>query len=238
VAGKGIARLEEAGVQVQVGILEKEAKEVNKRFILQITTGLPYVILKWATSQDGFIAPLNTGNFQVSGAESKIFSHQFRAREDAILVGYNTAMLDNPNLNVRLVEGQSPTRIIIDKYGKLPLHLNIFNGTEKTILISPERTFDQSSLSIPVVFISPEKYEVREILSELATQGIQSLLVEGGSKTLQSFINAGLWNEAYAITNPNLLLYLGYPVPKFNHKVKDSFLLGQDEVAHFVNQLI
>jgi len=234
VAGKGFSRLQEAGVEVQIGLCESEAKALNKRFIHQVTTGQPYIILKWAESQDGFIAPFNTGNFNISGHEAQLLSHQLRATESAILIGFNTALLDNPSLTTRLVDGSNPIRIILDPEGKLPSHLNIFNNEAQTLLITkqPSSIVFNSSVQNLVV---PD-YTLPNILKELTLNKIQSIIIEGGSKTLQNFIDCNLWNEAYKITNPHLLIGQGVPAPKMpSANPQTTFELGQDTVTHYSN---
>ncbi len=204
VAGKGMLRMIEAGIEVTVGVLEKESRELNKRFFTFHEQRRPYIILKWAKSKDGFIAPKNqTVPFWMTSSESKKLVHQWRAEEDAILVGRITAEKDNPSLTVREVKGENPTRIVIEKDLKLSADLNIFNNKAKTLIFNTIKTKEiDSNHFIKIDFNSL----IESVLQELHKQNIQSLIIEGGSKTLQSFIDKNLWDEARIFTANKELL--------------------------------
>jgi diaminohydroxyphosphoribosylaminopyrimidine deaminase/5-amino-6-(5-phosphoribosylamino)uracil reductase len=203
VSGKGIERMRSVGIDVKVGILENESRELNKRFFTFHEKNRPYIILKWAESKDGFIAPKNqTKPFWMTSSESKKLVHEWRAEEDAILVGRTTAERDNPSLTVREVVGSNPIRIVIDKDLKLSADFNIFNNDSKTIVFNQLKS-NENNLNnyIKINFNNLNK----NILQELHKQNIQSVIIEGGTKTLQSFIDKNLWDEARIFTTNKTL---------------------------------
>ena len=193
VAGKGIEILQNAGIEVEAGILEDEGKDLNKRFLSSFTKKRPYVILKWAETADGFIARKNFDSKWISNEFSRKLVHKWRAEEDAILVGKNTAKYDNPILNVRDWEGKDPLRIVIDHQLELEKNLNLFNGDIPTICYNLERSEVEESLS----YVKLKKTSFfHELLADLHKRNIQSLIVEGGANTIQRYIDVGLWDEA------------------------------------------
>ena len=198
VSDKGIERLTNEGIEVIVGILEKESRTLNKRFFTFHEKNRPYIILKWAESKDGFIAPNNQNKpFWMTSSASKKLVHKWRAEEAAILVGRATAEKDNPSLTVRKVSGTNPTRIVIDKELKLSSDLNLFDGDAKTLIFNAIKSEEiNSNIFIKTNFNNL----VLNILKELHKQSIQSIIIEGGRTTLQSFIDAKLWDEAKIFT--------------------------------------
>jgi len=198
VFGKGIEKMTNEGIEVIVGILEKESRILNKRFFTFHEKNRPYVILKWAESKDGFIAPNNQNEpFWMTSSESKKLVHQWRIEEDAILVGRITAQKDNPFLTVREVQGENPIRIVIDKDLKLSTNLNLFDSAAKTIIFNTLKTKEiGKNYFIKINFNNL----IKNILQELHKQNIQSVIIEGGRTTLQSFIDAKLWDEAKIFT--------------------------------------
>ena len=203
VSGKGIERMRSVGIDVKVGVLENESRELNKRFFTFHEKKRPYIILKWAESKDGFIAPKNqTKPFWMTSSESKKLAHKWRAEEDAILVGRITAEKDNPSLTVREVEGSNPIRIVIDKDLKLSADFNLFNNDAKTIVFNQLKSEENNSNNyIKINFHNLTK----NILQELHKQNIQSIIIEGGTITLQSFIDKNLWDEARIFTTKKTL---------------------------------
>jgi diaminohydroxyphosphoribosylaminopyrimidine deaminase/5-amino-6-(5-phosphoribosylamino)uracil reductase len=232
VAGKGIVKMENAGIEVIVGVLEKESRALNKRFFTFHEKERPYIILKWAESKDGFIAPKNqTAPFWMTSSESKKLVHQWRAEEDAILVGRITAKKDNPSLTVREVEGQNPVRIVIDKDLKLSDELNLFDSDSKTIVFNAIKTEEiDSNYFIKITFNNL----IENILSELYKQNIQSIIIEGGRKTLQSFIDENMWDEARIFT-ANKELTDGVKSPNIKGESAEETEVGGDSLEVIIN---
>jgi len=195
VAGRGIKRLREAGCEVIVGIEEEACRESLKRFFTFHEKKRPFIILKWAQTQDGFIAPL-ARNAQapvwITNTYSKQLVHKWRSEEQAILVGGKTVLEDNPSLTTRLWEGNSPIRIVIDTQDNLSQELAVFDNSAKTFVINSR---------------NPE-----HICYQLFQKNIQSVIIEGGSKTLQTFIDANLWDQARVFTG-NTTFATGIPAP-------------------------
>ncbi len=198
VDGTGIDKMRNAGIDVQVGIMKNESRELNKRFFTFHEKKRPYIILKWAESKDGFIAPKNqTEPFWMTSNKSKKLVHKWRSEEDSILVGRITAEKDNPSLTVREVSGVNPIRLVIDKDLKLSKNLNLFNSESKTIIFNKMKTDNSSKNNyIKINFNNM----INSILKELYKQKIQSVIIEGGTKTLQSFIDENIWDEARVFT--------------------------------------
>lgn len=186
VAGKGIAKLKASGCTVTVGVLEAECKEHHKRFFTFHNKRRPYIILKWAETKDGFIAPI-TKNEQkpvwITNSYSRQLVHKWRTEEQAILVGTNTVIEDNPSLTVRDWAGENPIRIILDRESKLNSDLNVFNDAAETLSIT----------NLDIDFNKPIAIQIADILFK---KNINSIIIEGGSQTLQTFINENLWDEA------------------------------------------
>ena len=225
VSGKGIERMKSVGIDVKVGVLENESRELNKRFFTFHEKKRPYIILKWAESKDGFIAPKNqTKPFWMTSSESKKLVHEWRAEEDAILVGRITAEKDNPSLTVREVEGSNPIRIIIDKDLKLSADFNLFNNDAKTIVFNQLKSEENNSNNyIKINFHNLTK----NILQELHKQNIQSIIIEGGTKTLESFIDEELWDEARIFTT-NKTLTEGVKPPTIEGEIISEDETGGD----------
>ncbi len=193
VAGKGIEILRNAGIEVKTGILEDDGKDLNKRFFKAIINKRPYVILKWAETADRFIARKNFDSKWISNDFSRKLVHKWRAEEDAILVGKNTAKHDNPTLNVRDWEGNNPLRIVIDRHLDLDENINLFNKEIPTICYNLKKSIERKNLYF--VQLSEAKF-LENLLEDLHKRNFQSVLIEGGAKTIQNFIDAGLWDEA------------------------------------------
>lgn len=198
VAGKGVERLEKAGIEVVVGVLEKECQEHHKRFFTVQDKKRPFILLKWAETKDGFIAPLEKDKQEpiwISNVYSQQLVHKWRSKEHAILVGTNTVLDDNPSLTVRSWQGQHPIRIVLDKNVRIPNSATIFNGKLKTIVLTQS---DSRETKENVIFevIDFSKNVAQEICNVLQKHHIQSVIIEGGAKTLQTFIDVGLWDEA------------------------------------------
>jgi diaminohydroxyphosphoribosylaminopyrimidine deaminase / 5-amino-6-(5-phosphoribosylamino)uracil reductase len=220
VNGKGIEKLQAAGIDVATGIMENECRDLNKRFFTFHTKYRPYIILKWAETRDGFIAPLNSpqgGTLQDSDKRSTVHDrllisneysnrlvHKWRSEEAAILVGTNTALMDNPELTTRLWPGHSPVRLVLDMNLRLPAYLKIFNREVRTIVFNSITEGEDNGL---LYFrLNKDASVIHQIMDTLYRLNIQSVLVEGGAKMLQSFIEEGCWDEARVITNQQLAI--------------------------------
>jgi diaminohydroxyphosphoribosylaminopyrimidine deaminase/5-amino-6-(5-phosphoribosylamino)uracil reductase len=232
VAGKGIERLKVAGLNVLVGILEMECRDLNKRFFTFHEKKRPFIILKWAQSN----------NCKIGGAERILISneftnrqvHQWRSEEAAILVGTNTALKDNPALTTRLVPGYSPVRLVIDMGLKLPSSLQLLDGTVKTIVFNGSRHEDGGMVSY--YEIAGTGSILKQILEALYQLQIQSVLVEGGAILLQSLINENLWDEARVITNTCLEIAEGINAPILQpQKTIKEENIQTDRIAYFKN---
>ena len=232
VFGKGIEKMINEGIEVIVGILEKESRELNKRFFTFHEKNRPYVILKWAESKDGFIAPNNQNKpFWMTSSESKKLVHQWRREEDAILVGRITAQKDNPFLTVREVQGENPIRIVIDKNLKLSSGLNLFDSNAKTLIFNTIKNDEtNSNIFIKTSFTNL----VLNILEELHKQNIQPIIIEGGATTLQSFIETKLWDEARIFTT-NKELNDGVKSPNIEGKMLFETVLEGDKLEIIKN---
>lgn len=193
VAGKGIIKLKDAGIDVSVGLMESEALKVNNRFFTSVHKRRPYIILKWAQTSDGYIARENYDSKWISNAYSRKLVHKWRTEEDSILVGTNTAQYDNPKLNVRDWEGKNPLRIVIDKHLRLSKELDLFDGSQPTICYNLNNNSKKENLEF--IVLNEENF-LENLLENLHERKIQSLIIEGGSNLINSFIQKELWNEA------------------------------------------
>lgn len=200
VGGKGIQILKEAGIEVELGLLEKEARVQNKRFFTQIEKKRPYVILKWAQTADGFVARKDFSSKWITNASSRQLVHKWRAEEDAIMVGKNTAKYDDPALNVRDWVGKNPLRIVIDSKLELPNTLKLFDEAVPTLCFNTQKSEVRGTLVY--VKLNPG-FQVKEMLEDLYRRNIQSVMVEGGSYLLNKFLTAELWDEARVFTSRN-----------------------------------
>ena len=193
VAGKGMKLIEDAGIETEMGVLEKEARYLNRRFNCFHAEKRPYVILKWAETQDGVIGRAEQDKDKstwMSSNTSKQLVHEMRAHEAAILIGKNTAIKDNPSLTVRLTKGDNPIRLVLDQKNELSDLLNVFNKEAETLRLVEGET------------IKEWKNLWEELFKLLFDKGIQSLIVEGGSKVLTDIIEKGMWDEAYKFIAP------------------------------------
>lgn len=199
VNGGGIHKLRAAGVEVVTGILEKSCRELNKRFFTFVEKKRPYVTLKWAETADGFIARKNFDSKWISGQFSRQLVHKMRSQEDAVLVGMRTAQYDNPQLSVRDWSGRNPIRIVIDRFLKLSDRLNLFDGNQKTLIYNVLKHEELKNFSL----IRLDEHDfLTQLVHDLYKRNIQSVIIEGGAQTLQSFISAGLWDEACIFISP------------------------------------
>jgi diaminohydroxyphosphoribosylaminopyrimidine deaminase/5-amino-6-(5-phosphoribosylamino)uracil reductase len=225
VGGKGIEILKKADIEVETGILEKEARWQNRRFFTQIEKQRPYVILKWAQTQDGFVARENLDSKWISNSQSRQLVHKWRAEEDAILVGKNTAAYDNPRLDVRDWVGENPVRIVLDSKLELSNELNLFDHTIPTLVFNSVKEKAEENLE----WIYVPQITAEAILQELQFRKIQSLIVEGGSQVLRQFIESGLWDEARVFTAPTRF-DRGISAPNLNQNPSETLSIGTDRL--------
>lgn len=217
VAGRGIQKLKDAGVEVKVGVLESKCKNLIKRFVTFNTQHRPYIFLKWAESADGYIDIIRADGKPVilSNPLTSMLVHKLRTEVDGIMVGTNTAYLDNPSLNVRNWYGKNPTRIVIDKELKLPEQLNLFDKSVRTLVFTEHKK--EMISNIEYITLDFKTDIIPQICNALYERNVQSLLVEGGSLLLQSFINAGLWDEI-RIEKTGISLHSGVKAPEIKEK--------------------
>jgi len=232
VAGKGIQKLKEAGIEVITGILNEEGRKLNVRFFTHIEKKRPYILLKWAETADGFVADENKKPLSISCLPSRTLSHKWRSEEDAILVGTNTAHNDNPQLNARLWVGRNPTRIVLDRMLRLPQSLQLFDDSQPTLCYNAfkNETVGQTSF----VQIDFDERLLEHLLQDLYQRKIQSLIVEGGAELLQSFLNQGFFDEINIFKSPNAI-QKGTSAPQLLHQtLHQSQSIGEDVLLSYL----
>jgi diaminohydroxyphosphoribosylaminopyrimidine deaminase/5-amino-6-(5-phosphoribosylamino)uracil reductase len=216
VAGRGIDKLKNAGIEVITGVLEEEGRELNKRFFTFFEKKRPYYILKWAQTADGFISklpvPENREENIIGDKEQQIKSHQLRANEMAIMVGKNTVLSDNPKLTTRLVKGKNPIRIFIDKSLEVPRSFNIYNVETKTLVFNSVK--EGAENNIEFYKLDFEKNVLQQISNKLFDLKVQSVIVEGGAFLLSDFIKQKLYDEVIIYKNEELNFGSGVMAPK------------------------
>jgi len=229
VSGKGIKRLTDVGIEVVVGVLEKECRILNKRFFTFHEKKRPYIILKWAQTKDGFLDKnrdeASKGVNWISSPETQILVHQWRSEEQAILVGRKTVENDNPSLTVREVNGKNPIRILIDSQLKISSDSNIFNSDAKTIILNKIKSEETANCK----WVKLNDLNTDSILKILYELNIQSVFIEGGSKTLQHFIVDHSWDEARVIVG-NTNFNDGLKAPKINYIPTEKFSFSTDKI--------
>lgn len=233
--GKGIERLKNAGIKVIENILTDNCLQLNKRFFTRIQKQRPYIILKWAQTADGFFAPADSSQKWISSANSRQLVHRWRTEEDAVLIGKDTALADNPQLNARDWAGKDPVRIVIDRRLELPSFLHLFDQSQDTIIFNSLKT----EFNGRIKYLELEDFDnllPQLIAYQLYLMDIQSLIIEGGAKTLNMFINAGLWDEARVFTGTQIWKD-GIPSPSLNGQPDDIQGIGSDDLSIWHNQL-
>lgn len=224
VAGRGVKMLREAGIEVVVGVLEKECRELNKRFLMLHEHHRPYVVLKWAQTEDGFIDRLRlidrcadriktanadkpihlNGALAISTERTKAIVHRMRAENMAIMVGTNTVLMDNPRLMTTHWEGRNPIRVTVDRHNRIPMESRIFERKESDYP------------GIEPVIVYRERTDWEYILEDLAGRGIHSIMVEGGTTLLNHIIETGLWDEMHIEVAPEITIGEGVAAPSVN----------------------
>lgn len=231
VNGKGIRILKEAGIEVSPSELVEESKWLNRRFFTFHEKKRPYIILKWAESGDEFLDK----DFQTTAISNPLATqwvHQLRANEHAILVGKNTALHDNPNLTTREILGKNPIRILIDFNLEIPQDFNIYNSQAPSLIFNSIK--DEKKGNIEFIKIEKENF-LNQLLEKLHNLQIQSIIIEGGGYTLQQFIDADIWDEAYIVKAENKILYHGTKAPIFNNKPLTIHYLRDNKIHYFQN---
>lgn len=238
VAGKGIESLKNAGIQVETGILEKESEWINRRFFTFHKKQRPYIILKWAETKDGFIdidrkekSPKITW---ITNETCRTLVHKWRTEEQAILIGTNTAIKDNPQLTSRMWIGKNPLRIVLDKNLTLAKNLNVFNNESDTLIVTQVESPSKSKHITHLTTTFDNKL-FQNLLKTLYDHGVQSIIVEGGLHTLNSFINDNLWDEARIFTG-NMEFTKGLPAPEINGVIFSKQRIENCEIKILLNK--
>jgi diaminohydroxyphosphoribosylaminopyrimidine deaminase/5-amino-6-(5-phosphoribosylamino)uracil reductase len=231
VAGKGFRKLQEAGIPVEVGILEKEARRLNKRFFTFMEKKRPYIVLKWAQTEDGFIARKDYSSRWISNEHSRTLVHQWRSQEQAVMVGTRTALYDNPQLNVRQWTGKNPIRIFIDKNLQIPTNYHLFDRSQPTICYNLYKNETLENL----IFVKLDTdFFLENLLQDLYERKVQSVLVEGGSLLLESFIEKNLWDEARVFVG-NTCFGEGIKAPKMLFLPQKQQEIFGDKLLYYEN---
>ena len=237
VAGKGVSHLENAGINVIVGVLEKECRMHHKRFFKVQENKRPYIILKWAETKDGFVAPISKNENKpifISNTYSQQLVHKLRSAEHAILVGTKTVLADNPKLNIRSWSGENPVRVVLDNTLRIPKNSNILDGSVKTIVITAAKDKNiVSSKNLIFEEIDFSKNIAKQVCEVLSKYQIQSLIVEGGTQTLQTFIDEKLWDEAMVFVG-NTSFVKGVKSPIITKEFKEEFI-ESDVLKRYTN---
>jgi len=238
VAGNGIKKLIAAGANVVVGILEKECNELNKRFFTFHQKKRPYIILKWAESQDGFLAPEKEINQErkpvwITNIYSRQLVHKWRSEEQAILVGTQTVIDDNPKLNVRDWSGNNPVRVVLDQNNRITKDSFVFDDSVKTIVFTKSPITNNYTNTLFEV-LDFDQNIVPQILTVLYHNQIQSIIIEGGLQTLQSFIDEDVWDEARIFVG-NTSFGKGTKAPILSKKNIEKIYIEKDELLNIRN---
>lgn len=242
---KGIEILKKNKIKVEVGLLEEEAKKLNEVYIKYITSGLPFVILKWASTLDGKIATVDGDSKWISNEQSRKFAHKLRSQADAVLVGVETVKKDDPELNTRLVKGKNPVKIILDTKGKIPLNSKIVSNakSERTILATvcaDKEKFENSNLEVWKLREGKNgQVDLLSLLKKAGENKITSILVEGGQKVLTSFMRERLADKIYCFIVPKIMGKGLDAVAELGiRKISDSIQLKNMEIKKFVDNVL
>jgi diaminohydroxyphosphoribosylaminopyrimidine deaminase/5-amino-6-(5-phosphoribosylamino)uracil reductase len=233
VAGKGISRLRAAGIDVHLGVLEAEARWMNRRFLTSVSEHRPYVILKWARSADGFIdrsGRTARAGTPISCGAGNVLVHRWRSEEQAIMVGGTTVLRDDPSLTVRHVAGRSPLRVVLDRSGVAPADSRLFTDGAPTLLFTNVR---RSDVAVEQVLLPIGTDPLPHVLRELHERGLRSLLVEGGARLHEAFFESGSWDEARVMEAP-LTLGSGTSAPTVRGIPAGTTVVGADRISTFV----
>jgi len=235
VDGKGIEKLKNAGIEVVSGVLDAECRYFNRRFFTRIEQKRPYIILKWAETANGYFATNDGHQKWISGALAKRLAHQWRTEEDAILIGKQTALMDNPQLTSRVSPGKNPIRLVIDKNLQIPLSNNIYNSAAKTIIFNEIKT----DVTDHIHYIQMEDmhfYLAQKIAFQLYLMDIQSVIIEGGAQILRQFLEASLWDEARIFTSSDSWSE-GVSSPSIKGNLIEQIQIEKDKLSIYINNL-
>ncbi|WP_372766079.1 bifunctional diaminohydroxyphosphoribosylaminopyrimidine deaminase/5-amino-6-(5-phosphoribosylamino)uracil reductase RibD [Lutibacter sp.] len=241
VSGKGVLHLQNNGCDVIVGILENECLNLNKRFFTYHNKKRPFIILKWAETEDGFIDKLRDSTSEsspnwISNTYSQQLVHKMRAEEQSVLVGTTTALNDNPKLNTRNWFGSNPVRIVLDKMLKIPSHYNLYDGSLKTIVLTvkaPDKNINHNTCFEQIDFNENLPKQICDVLYQ---HEIQSVIIEGGAQILQTFIDDNLWDEAYVFVG-NTKFENGLKAPELKKSPNEVKRISTDTLRIYVNQV-
>lgn len=231
VSGSGVKKLEKAGVRVTLGVLENKCKKLNRRFFTFHEKKRPYIILKWAQTQDGFIAPSEDYRINknlterkpvwITNSLSRQLIHKWRSEEASILIGTQTAIDDNPRLNARDWAGNNPIRLVLDSKDRIPKKSNIFDNSSKTIVFTKDLMNFEGNIA-------------QQISEILFLKEIQTLIVEGGQQTIQTFIDENIWDEARVFIGKSFF-EKGTKAPEIKATYSEKYFLENDELLIFKN---
>ncbi len=231
VNGQGIIKIKNAGIDVSNGILDREAQKQNIRFNTFFKEKRPFIILKWAQTKDGFIARSDYSSKWISTSASRQMVHQWRTQEDAILIGKHTALYDNPMLTSRDWKGKNPVRIVLDRQKSLPGDLNLFNDGNRTLIYTHQAA--EQHTSAEWIQLNEDNF-LKSLLNDLHQKGIQSLIVEGGTEVLNTFISAGLWDEARVFIGETTF-DSGIPAPSISYNPVNETNVSKDRLIIYKN---
>lgn len=235
VDGKGIEKMQAAGIEVVTGVLEKESKWLNRRFLAFHSFRRPYLILKWAETADKKIGNFGNDRLRITNELTDRLVHKWRSEEAGIMAGTNTVASDDPQLTNRLWKGNNPVRIVIDKELRLPESLRIFDGTVKTVVFNFIRHGEEDN--ILYYQVAEDVNLVHQVVNSLYQMKILSVIIEGGAQLLQSFIDEDLWDEARVITNGSMTIGEGVHSPELiNERCIDEEKIMDDVIAYYVNR--
>lgn len=235
VNGSGVQKLKTAGIEVITGILEQKGLGINRRFFMFHTANRPYIVLKWAETQDGFMYKNEQSENWITNSVSKQLVHVWRAEEDAILVGKNTVITDNPELTVREAKGKNPLRIVIDRKNELAKNLKIFNAESKTVVLNELLSKEEANIELVKVNFNES---LPSLVNRVCVQrNLPSVIIEGGAQILQQFIAEGMWDEARIFTADKSFIE-GITAPRIKGKLIAKEVIKSDTLRILKNEKI
>lgn len=239
VSGRGVTRLRDAGIAVVTGVLEEECRALNRTFMMVQTEHRPFVTLKWAQSADGYIDRLRDPSepaARISDVVSSVWVHRLRAEVDAVLVGTDTVIADNPSLTTRFWYGRSPRRIVLDRQGRIPASARVYtDGLPTLVVVSEGACRTPLPQGVERLVLPFDDMFIPNLLGELHARHIQHLLVEGGARLLQSFIDKDCWDEARVETG-RMLLASGVVAPRHDRLPACTEYIGASRIDWYENR--